>query len=176
MNLILFLEFLGFLTVRYVAWRMRCGSRPEGPDPRVNPRPDTVKRRETSTAPNYGTGIYIRIRIPYRMVRIRFWCFLWRIGKKAAEWLDPSPVLGSGPSRTGPQSSGHHILLKARRPRLSRQSRKTTTGPKSGFKEMKSVEVKHKMLASSGSQKMRIRNWWRIRDSDPDLSPHPGLN
>ncbi len=151
-----------------MVWRMRRGSESEGPDSRVRPHSGTVKRRETGTAPDYGPGIYIRIHILYRTVRVRFWYFLWLIGKKAAEWPDPSPVLGSGPSRIGSQSSSHCILLNARWPRWSGQSRKTTTGPKSGFKEMKSFEIKHKMLASSGSQRMRNHNWWRICDSDPD--------
>ena len=132
--------------------------------------------QETGTALDYGPIIKIQVRIPYRSVHVYFLCFLRRIGKKAAEWPDPSPVLRSGPSRTAPQSSSHRILLHARWPRWRGQSRKTTTGPKSGFKEMESFELKHKMLASSGSQKMRICNWWRIRDSDPDLSPRPGLN
>ena len=50
--------------------------------------------------------------------------------------------------------------------------RKTTKGPKSGFKDKNCI--KFKQFGSSGSSRIRIRAS-RIRDSDPDLNPDPGL-
>jgi hypothetical protein len=65
---------------------MRRGSRPKGSDPRVRPRTGTVKRRETGTALDYGPGIYIRIRIPYRTVCVRFLMFFF--GAKVRKLLN----------------------------------------------------------------------------------------
>ncbi len=52
------------------------------------------------TATDYGPGICIRVRIPYRTVRIRILILLWRVKIKLLGGRI-RPVLGSGPSRTG---------------------------------------------------------------------------
>jgi hypothetical protein len=78
------------------------------PDPRVRPRTGTVKRRGTAQQRTSDPALHPSPHsVPYGTRPILV--FLWRIGKKAAGWPDPSPVLGSGPSRTDPQSSGHRI-------------------------------------------------------------------
>jgi hypothetical protein len=119
---------------------MRCGSRPESPDPHVRLRHSTVKRRETGTAPDSDPAS--KSGSAFRTARYAStFHVVWRMERKLLnDRRDPSPVLGSRPSRTGPQSCGHCILLNARWPRWTGQSSKTTNGPKSGFKVMKSFE------------------------------------
>jgi hypothetical protein len=58
---------LGFFkTVWYAFNKMRCGSRPVGPDPHVCLRPGTVKICESGMASNYGSGIEDLTHISHR--------------------------------------------------------------------------------------------------------------
>ncbi len=122
------------------------------------------------TATDYGPGICIRVRIPYRTVRIRILILLWRIKIKllgARIRVQYSDTDLPGLVRIIRASHSNDM----RCPRWRGQSRKTTTGPKSGLKIK--IYLKIKAFASSGSQRVRIRAL-RIRDSDPDLNLDPG--
>jgi hypothetical protein len=121
-------------------------------------------------ATDYRTSICIRVRIPYRTVRIRILNLHWRIKIK----------LLSAQIRvqySNPDLPGLVRIIRAshsndvRCPRWRGQSRKTTTGPKSGLKIK--ISLKINVFASSGSHRVRIRGL-RIRDSDPDLNPDLG--
>ncbi len=85
------------------------------------------------TATDYGPGICIRVRIPYRTVRIRILILLWRIKIKLlgvrirVQYSDPD-LPGLVPIIQASHSND------VRCPRWRGQSRKTTTGPKSGLK------------------------------------------
>ncbi len=50
-------DFLNFQMVPYAVKKMRCRSRPEGPDPHIRLRPGTVRICDSGTALNYGSGI-----------------------------------------------------------------------------------------------------------------------
>ncbi len=124
------------------------------------------------TATDYGPGICIRVRIPYLTVRGRILILLWRIEIKLLG--DQIRVQYSDPDLPGLVRvirASH--LQDARCPRWRGQSRKTTTGPKSGLKIK--IYLKIKVFASSGSQRTWICKL-RIWDLDPDLNPDPGLN
>jgi hypothetical protein len=122
------------------------------------------------TATDYGPGICIRVRIPHRMVRIRILILHWRIKIKLlsarirVQYSDPDLP---GLVRIIRASHTNDV----RCPGWRGQSRKTTTGLKSGLKIKIYLEIK--VFASSGSQRVRIREL-RIRDSDPDLNLDPG--
>jgi hypothetical protein len=122
------------------------------------------------TATDYGPSICIRVRIPYRPVRIRILILHWRIKIKLlsarirVQYSDPDLP---GLIRLIRASHSNDVGC----PRWRGQSRKTTTGPKSGLKIKNCLKIK--VFASSGSHRVRIRAS-RIRDSDPDLNPDPG--
>jgi hypothetical protein len=122
------------------------------------------------TATDYGPGICIWVRIPYRTVRIRIQVLHWRIKIK---------LLGVRirVQYSDPDLPGLVQIIRASHPNDVRahdggdSPRKTTIGPKSGFKDKNLLKIK--FFASSGSHRVQIRAT-QIRDSDPDLNPDPG--
>ena len=111
---------------------MRRGSRPRS----GSARPPWHRYRSKvryRTATDYGPGICIRVRIPNRTVRIRILILHWRIKIKLlgvrirVQYSDPDlPGLVRIIRASHPND--------VRCPRWRGQSRKTTTGPKSGLK------------------------------------------
>ncbi len=85
------------------------------------------------TAKDYGPGICIQVRIPHRTVRIPILILLWRIkikllgGRIRVQFSDPDL-----PGLVRIIRASHSNDVKC--PRWRGQSRKMTTGPKSGLK------------------------------------------
>jgi hypothetical protein len=135
---------------------MRCGSRPEGPDQHVRPRPGTVRIRKSGTASNYGSGMENRTRILYQTGTRLYFVFLTH--KKLVN-AGPSPVLRSGPSRTDSHSSHCYHARRKWWHKIDQEDDYRYRGP---IKVSKTFEkLKHKLLAFSGSH-LRIRHRWRI--------------
>ncbi len=111
---------------------MRHGSGPKS----GSARPPSHRYRskvQYRTATDYGPGICIRVRIPYRTVRIRILILLWRIkirllGSRIC--VQYSDLDLPGLVRIIRASHSNDV----RCPQWRGQSRKTTTGPKSGLK------------------------------------------
>jgi hypothetical protein len=131
-------------------------------DPRVRPRTGTIERRGTAQQrtldPVSASGSAFR---PVGTRPLLF--FLWHIKKKAAGWPDPSPVLGSGPSRTDPS---HPDIVFTGHPMP------TMKGTVQEDDYRAEVRFKDKNLSKNKAPGSAIL---RIRDSDPDLNPDPGL-
>ncbi len=119
----------------------RCGTRFEDWD--ADPGPKSGSSRPPShryhskaryrTATDYGPGICIQVRIPYRTVRGRILILLWRIKIKLLGdriRVQYSDLDLPGLVRVIRASHSQDV----RCPRWRGQSRKTTTGPKSGLK------------------------------------------
>ncbi len=122
------------------------------------------------TATDYGPSICIRVRIPYRTVRIRILILHWCIKiKLLSAWIRVQYSDPDLPGLVRIIRASHSNDMRC--PRWRGQSRKRTTGPKSGLKIKICLEIK--VFTSSGSHRVRIRDA-RIRDSDPDLNPDPG--
>ena len=85
-------------------------------------------------------------------------------GSESSTWIRTFPDWSD--------SSGHRVRMTRDAHDGGDSPRKTTTGPKSGLKIK--ICIKFKQFGSSGSRRVRIRAS-RIRDSDPDLNPDPGL-
>ncbi len=101
--------------MRYTVWGLRRGS-------------GTRYR----TATDYGPGICIRVRIPYLMVRGRILVLLWCIKiKLLGDWIRVQYSDPDLPGLVRVIRASH--LQDTRCPRWRGQSRKTTTGPKSGL-------------------------------------------
>jgi hypothetical protein len=85
--------------------RIETRIRDQSPDPRVRPCTGTVKRRGTAqqrtTDPASASGSAFRT-VQYAAA----FSFALAHQNKAAGWPDPSPILGSGPSRTDPSHPG----------------------------------------------------------------------
>ncbi len=152
--------------MRYAVWELR---RRSGTKVRIRVSALAPRYR---TAMDYGPGICIWVRIPYRTVHGHILILLWRIKIKLlgdrirVQYSDPDLP---GLVRVIRASHSNHVRCK----RWRGQSRKTTTGPKVRFKDKN--PFKNYSFASSGSQRTRICKL-RIRDSDPDLNLDPGLN
>ncbi len=91
--------------MRYAVWGLRRGS---GTGVRI--RASALAPVPSKGAVPHSNGLRTRHLHPGpHSVPYGTWpllVFLWRISKKAARWLDPSLVLGSGPSRTNPSHPG----------------------------------------------------------------------
>ncbi len=150
---------------------MRCGSRPEGPDPHVRLRPGTVRICESGTASNYGSGIKNWVSISYRTgtrPNFVFWCIKKLLNDRI--WVQYSdldlPVL----------IRVHQII--ALLPRMTKMM--TRNSPEDDYRYQSPVKVlksfekfKHKMFASSGSHSGSVADDGST-DLDPDLSLDPG--
>ncbi len=131
---------LALKKVRNAVWGLRRGSGPKSGSGHPPPHRYRSKVRY-STATDYGPGICIRVRIPYRTVRIRILILLWRIkikllgGQIRVQYSDPDLP---GLVRVIWASHSNDV----RCPRWRGQSRKTTTGPKSGLKIKFHLKIK----------------------------------
>ncbi len=115
------------------------------------------------TAMDYGPSICIRVRIPYRTVRIRILILHWRIKIKLlsarirVQYSDPDL-----PGLVQIIRASHSNDVRC--PRWWGQSRKTTTGPKSGLQVKICLKIKFlplKVHIESGSANCGSGTWIR---------------
>ncbi len=134
-----FLQF-SFKKILYAVWGLRRRSGPKSGSARP-PSHRYHKKAQYRTLTDYGPGICIRARIPYRTIRIRILILLWHIkikllgGRIRVQYSDPDlPAL----ARVIRASHSNDV----RCPWWRGQSRKTTTGLKSCLKIKISLKIK----------------------------------
>ncbi len=154
--------------MRYAVWGLRCGS---GTEVRIHASHRYRSKARYRTATDYGPSICTGPHSVTYGTRPHFNLALAH-QNKAAGWPDLSPVLGSGPSRTGPSHPGITFARRAM-PTMKGAVQEDDYQTEVRLKDKK-IYLKSR-LSSSGSQSTRICKL-RIRDSDLDLNPDPGLN
>jgi hypothetical protein len=131
--------------------RIETQIRDQSPDPRIHPRTGTVVRcgttqqwtRHLHPGPRslpYGTHLHLNLALAHQ--------------NKAVRRPDPSPVLGSGPSQTGPNHPGITFKWRAM-PTMEGTVQEDNYRTEVQFKDKNLL--KNKSFASSGSQRVRIR-------------------